>query len=249
MRAILTYHSIDESASPISISERVFRRQVQWLAGGGVQVVSVDTLLRLPVDADAVALTFDDGFVNFADLAAPLLVEHGLPATLFVVSDAVGGTNRWAAGPDPGVPELPLLGWDALARLSARGIELGSHTRTHPNLARLPRSRLQDEIVGGAERMRAETGVRSTAFAYPYGGVNDDAADIVGRHFSWGCTTAMRLLSPLDRPAVLPRIDMYYFRELGQLESWGTHRFRCRLGIRAGARLVRRRIRSMMGAA
>src|SRR5512138_3223815 len=128
MRAILTYHSIDESASPISISERVFRRQVQWLAGGGVQVVSLDTLLRLPVDADAVALTFDDGFVNVGDLAAPMLVEHDLPATVFVVSDAVGGTNRWAAGPDPGVPELPLLGWDALARLSARGIDLGSHT-------------------------------------------------------------------------------------------------------------------------
>jgi peptidoglycan/xylan/chitin deacetylase (PgdA/CDA1 family) len=249
MRAILTYHSIDESASPISVSERVFRRQVEWLARGGVQVATLDALMRLPVDADAVALTFDDAFANFGEIAAPLLIEHRIPATVFVVSDAAGGTNRWPAGADRGVPELSLLDWNALGRLSTQGIELGSHTRTHANLARVPLALLEDEIAGGAGRMHAETGVTPSAFAYPYGGVTDQAADLVGRHFAWGCTTAMRLLSPHDRAATLPRIDMFYFREPGQLESWGTARFRCRLGIRAGARLVRGQLRSMMGAA
>jgi peptidoglycan/xylan/chitin deacetylase (PgdA/CDA1 family) len=109
MRAILTYHSIDESGSAISISESVFRGHVSWLARGGVRVVSLDALMRLPADANAVALTFDDGFVNFGDIAAPLLADHGLPSTLFVVSDAVGKTNRWPGRADRGIPELPLL--------------------------------------------------------------------------------------------------------------------------------------------
>jgi peptidoglycan/xylan/chitin deacetylase (PgdA/CDA1 family) len=249
MRAILTYHSIDESGSPISVSERVFRRHIEWLAGGNVSVVTLDALLELPADADAVALTFDDAFANFGAVAAPLLIDHDLPATVFVVSDAAGTTNRWKAGADRGVPELPLLGWEALRGLAQRGVAIGAHTRTHANLARVPLTQLEDEIVGADERLRAEIGVSPTAFAYPYGGVNDQAAELVGRYYSWGCTTAMRMLSTHERPATLPRIDMFYFRELGQLESWGTHRFRLRLGLRAGARLVRRRLRSMMGAA
>ena len=44
MRAILTYHSIDESGSPISMSEEVFRSQIAWLAKGHVKVVSLETL-------------------------------------------------------------------------------------------------------------------------------------------------------------------------------------------------------------
>ena len=249
MRAILTYHSIDESRSPISVSEGVFRRQVEWLAAGGVQVVTLDQLMRLPPDADAVALTFDDAFQNFGDIAAPMLADRGLPATLFVVSDAVGSTNRWPAGPDRGVPTMPLLGWDALARLSAQDVDLGSHTRTHVDLTRVTGARLEEEIVGGRERLREGTGVTPTAFAYPYGGVSDQAMDVVGRHFAWGCSTAMRSVSPDDRPATLPRIDMFYFREMGQLEAWGTRWFRYRLGLRAGARRVRQGLRSMLGAA
>ena len=99
MRAILTYHSIDESGSPISISEDVFRSQITWLAKGHVKVVPLETLMRMPASANAVALTFDDGFVNFGDVAAPLLADHGLPSTLFVVTDAAGRTNRWSGRP------------------------------------------------------------------------------------------------------------------------------------------------------
>lgn len=247
MRAILTYHSIDESGSPISMPERVFRDQMAWLAQRHVRVVSLDALMKLPAGTDAVALTFDDAFVNFADIAAPALAEHRLPATLFVVSDAAGRTNRWAAGADRGVPELPLLGWSTLARLSEQGVELGAHTRSHADLARIPADRLHDEIVGAAERVRAETGHTPASFAYPYGSVTNAAVGIVASRFTWGCTTEMRTVSADEARAMLPRLDMFYFRGAGQLERWGSLRFRCQLGFRAGARLVRRRLRSLTG--
>jgi peptidoglycan/xylan/chitin deacetylase (PgdA/CDA1 family) len=247
MRAILTYHSIDESGSVISVSECVFRSQMAWLAQGHVRVVSLDALMRLPPDADAVALTFDDGFVNFGDIAVPLLAEHRLPATLFVVSDAAGKTNWWSGTTDRGVPELPLLSWDSLGRMPEQGVEIAAHTRTHANLARLPASRLHDEIVGSAERIRSETGQVPAAFAYPYGAVSDGAVGVVSSRFAWGCTTEMRLVSPGETPELLPRIDMFYLRAAGQLERWGTARFRYHLKLRASARLVRRGLRSLAG--
>jgi peptidoglycan/xylan/chitin deacetylase (PgdA/CDA1 family) len=247
MRAILTYHSIDESGSPISMSEKVFRAQIGWLARARVPVVSLDALMRMPSDADAIALTFDDAFVSFGDVAAPLLADHGLPATLFVVTDAAGATNRWNGQRHRGIPELPLLNWESLGRLADSGVELGAHTRTHADLSRVTSPQLHDEVVGSAERIERETGRAPTTFAYPYGALSDPAVDLVATRFDWGCTTEMRSVGARETRARLPRLDMYYLRSAGQLEAWGTIRFRCHLTIRAGARLVRHRLRTMTG--
>src|SRR5258708_27258544 len=121
MRAILTYHSIDRSGSPIAVSRAVFRRQMAWLAASPVRVVPVAALLADGRGGDAVALTFDDGYRNLAAEVAPLLAEHGFPWTVFVVSDHVGGANAWSGGPGGSVPELPLLDLDVLPRLASRG--------------------------------------------------------------------------------------------------------------------------------
>jgi peptidoglycan/xylan/chitin deacetylase (PgdA/CDA1 family) len=247
MRAILTYHSIDESGSVISISESVFRNQIAWLARSDVRVVSVDVLMKMPADANAVALTFDDGFVNFGDIAAPLLADHGMPSTLFVVADAAGKTNRWPGRSDRGVPELPLLNWDALRRLREQRVEIGAHTRTHVDLSRLTNGQLTDEIVGSADRIAAEIGYVPSTFAYPFGAVSDAAVHLVAARFAWGCTTDMRSVSANEARAMLPRLDMFYLREPGQLERWGTARFHYHLRLRAGARLVRRRLRALTG--
>jgi peptidoglycan/xylan/chitin deacetylase (PgdA/CDA1 family) len=117
MRAILTYHSVDETGSVISISERSFRGHAAWLAKGHVRVVPLDEITSVPPDEDAVAITFDDGLASFGRVASPLLLEHGLPATLFVVADAVGSSNVWRGRQDPGIPVQPLLDWEQLGAL------------------------------------------------------------------------------------------------------------------------------------
>jgi len=179
MRAILTYHSIDSSGSPISVSPAAFRQQVEWLASGRVRVVSLEELLRTPQGEDAVALTFDDGFVNFGTEVAPLLKEYSLPATVFIVAGQVGRTNAWGGRADPRIPTLPLLGWERLALLGERGVRLGAHTMTHPQLTKLPSHALEDELAGAAELIREETGRRPDEFAYPYGDVNPAVATAV----------------------------------------------------------------------
>lgn len=238
MKAILTYHSIDDSGSPISIDAPAFRRHIAWLASGAVRVVSIDALMALPADADAVALTFDDGFVNFADVAAPLLVEHRLPATLFVVTGHVGGTNAWRGSCAAGIPTMPLLDWSTLGSLAEEGITIGAHTRTHPNLATLDPSQLADEIGGSADDLERELGRRPSLFAYPYGAVPGAAARAAAQ-YRWAVTTEMRPLEPAERPECLPRLDAYYFRSNDLLEAWGTMRFRRFLWVRSNARRVR----------
>ena len=225
MRAILTYHSIDPSGSPISCHPEAFARHVRWFGSGRVRVTSIEELMGLPESEDALALTFDDAFANFADLAAPALLAAGLTGTLFVVSEAAGRTNAWGGRPERGIPELPLLGWPDLARLQEEGVTLGAHSRTHPDLTTIDPARLEDEIAGSADTIARETGRRPTTFAYPYGRVDARCAAIVGQAFRWACTT---VFGPIERgvlAARLPRLDAFYFQRPGALEAWGTPAF------------------------
>jgi peptidoglycan/xylan/chitin deacetylase (PgdA/CDA1 family) len=93
VRAIFTYHSIDSSGSPISLPEESFKEHVRFFGSGRVRVVPLSMLPSLPDEMDAVALTFDDGFLNFTSAVLPILAHVGFPATVFVVSDAVGTSN------------------------------------------------------------------------------------------------------------------------------------------------------------
>ena len=240
MRAILTYHSIDDSGSVISVSRGDFRRHAEWLATAAApRAVTVDEAVRADDAEDCLALVFDDAFENFETAAWPVLRDLGIPATLFVVSREVGRTNAWGGEHDPEAPTLRLLDWDALGRLAGEGVEIGSHTRTHRRLEGLDRARLVDEIEGSAEDIETRLGERPEGFAYPYGSLDDAAEAVVSSTYGWGCTTELAVLERTSPPHRLPRLDAYYYRRPGQLESWATPTFRARLGVRRAARDAR----------
>lgn len=244
LKAILTYHSIDDSGSVISMDERRLRQHAQFLAGAGLRSVGLADLLALPEDVDAVAITFDDGFANFASAAWPVLREHGHAVTLFVPTAHVGRTNGWESG-SGAVPVLPLLGWTELARLAEEGLTIGAHSETHPDLTSLAPTALQAEVVRPIERIRRETGVVPDTFAYPYGSVNRETAAEVGKHYALAVTTELRWLNGADSVHLLPRLDAYYLRKPGSLEQFGTAGFRRTIAWRN--RLRRARIRLTRG--
>ena len=246
MRAILTYHSIDGSGSVISVSPAAFRRHMIYFRSAGIPVLSVDDLLAGPDTADAVALTFDDGYANLADEVMPVLEEHRLPATVFVATACVGGTNTWAAGDAYAVRELPLLDWDALGKLRERGLSVGSHTRTHPHFTRLSEAQIDDEIEGAARELAAKLGVPPAGLAYPYGEATAAARRAAARTHAWACTTMFDVL-PGSSPVDLPRIDMWYFERPGVLESWGSPAFRRWVTRRRRLRHVRSLVRGVIG--
>lgn len=244
MRAILMYHSVDASGSPISITRDQLAAHVGWLAGGAVRVVPLSALPD--AEGDAVALTFDDAFANFASDAWPLLKAAGLPVTLFVVSGFAGRTNNWSGTGGGGMPELPLLDWDALGRLAGEGVEIGAHTQSHPKLTRTTDAQLGDEIAGSADAIAARLGRRPTSFAYPYGDVDDRVAAAAGRTFARAVTTELAVCEPPLAAHRLPRLDAFYFREAGLLEAWGTPAFRRRLAWRNLARRARAAVLARM---
>lgn len=237
MKAIITWHAIENSRSPICVRTAVFADQVAFLASGRVQVVALGDILK--TQGDAVALTFDDAFTSFPEIAWPMLRDANLPATVFVVSDRVGGLNRWTGHPSPGIPDLPLASWDALATVAGEGAEIGCHSRRHPRLDTIDGAALEDETAGASAVLHERLGTLPTSYCYPYGAVGPRERGVVARLFARAVTTEHRLLRDTEDPYLLPRLDAFYFNQRGALDRFARTGFATRVWWRGGLRRLR----------
>jgi peptidoglycan/xylan/chitin deacetylase (PgdA/CDA1 family) len=237
-KAILTYHSIDASGSIISVHPDRFRSHLDILATSGVPVLPLDDLMA-PSCTSGVALTFDDGFENFASDAWPLLRQRGLDATLFVASEWVGRDNAWDLA-DGRIPRLRLLDWSALAAMAAEGLDIGSHSRSHPRLTGLGDADLTSEVEASRDVIGAELGRYPTSFAYPFGDWDARVARSVERaQYRYAVTTELQFVGAESSLFSLPRLDAYYLAKPGVMERWGTSRLRRYMRFRHAARRVR----------
>jgi len=240
VRAILTYHSIDSSGSPISVAAADFRSHADWPASGAVKVVPLTELLDTPGEEDALAITFDDMFRSTAELAWPLLRERELPATVFVPTERVGRDNSWGDRPQQGIPTLELCDWDTIARVADEGLSIGSHTVSHAHLDQLGEDAIRAELEDSAAELERRLGRPPRTLCYPYGDYDDRVVRLAAETYALCVTTDLRALGASEHPHRLPRLDAYYYRENRLLEAWGTGAFRRHLWLRASARRLRR---------
>ena len=244
---VITYHSIDNSGSVISTSPVVFRRQMKHLADGGHCVVSLGELVgsfktgtRLP--AKPVVLTFDDGFGNFYTEAFPVLSEYGLLRYVFLVTDYCGKVNDWPGNSDE-IPRSKLLSWHEVRELDRHGIEIGSHTMTHPDLTRLTANEIEQEIIGSQTEIEDAVGRKAATFAYPFGWKNEMVKRIVANIFDAACSTELGKVSAASDFYSLCRLDSYYLSNQRLFEMHSSAIFDNYMRFRQALRSVRHSFR------
>lgn len=154
------------------------------------------------------AVTIDDGYRDTLTVAAPVLRRLRVPATLFVVSDHLGGANRW--DPDGPLTGRPLIAAADVAHLAARGVTLGAHTRTHPRLADLDDAAAAAQIAGSVAAVRALMDAEAVVpFAYPHGSLNAATPGLVAAAGGVGAvTTEPGLVTAGADVFRLPRVEM-----------------------------------------
>lgn len=209
---ILMYHAVLDARTPLATPIRVFESQMAWLHKRGYQAITFGSLVRgleqhRQFPAHTVCLTFDDGFQSIYDHAFPILRDYGFAATVFLVSAFCGKVNRWPGQP-ASIPTMPLMDWDQIRALDRQGIEIGSHSMTHPRLDQLPPPTLEEEIAGSKELIESRLGHPIDVFAYPYGFHNQTVRALVKKHYRGACTTKLGLVSPTDSLEALKRVDI-----------------------------------------
>lgn len=119
------------------------------------------------------ALTFDDGYADNAEIAAPILDQFGLPATFFLATDVLNAPGRGFPWDQPHRPPPPIMSWRQAADLAQAGFGIGSHTCTHVRLARCDPATARAELTRSRQQLEARLGQKVLDFAYPYGGRAD----------------------------------------------------------------------------
>jgi peptidoglycan/xylan/chitin deacetylase (PgdA/CDA1 family) len=161
------------------------------------------------------SITFDDGYLDNFEVAAPILKRRNLPATFFVTTGFVGThtTPSWDSKLDthPG-----WMSWQQIRELARQGFHIGSHTDTHIDMALSDPDTVRRELSLSKRKIEEAVGASATLFAYPFGGrehMSDDSLELVreaGFICSASCHGGLNRL-PLDpfRIRRLPIADWY----------------------------------------
>jgi len=119
---------------------------------------------KLPLKS--VILSFDDGWEDQFVYALPRLREYHYIATFFVVTNFVGSRG--------------FVSWSKLRTIIGEGMEIGSHSRSHPYLDKIDNpGTLWDQIYTSKQILESQLGVAVDEFAYPYGSYNAATASTV----------------------------------------------------------------------
>lgn len=162
---VLIYHRVLSERDPILSSEPTadeFAAQMDTVAATCSVLPLSEAVARLRAGSlppRAVSITFDDGYANNRELAAPILKARGIPATIFIATGYIGRGRMFndtvieavrAAGPKLDLTALGLGAFelpDAAARISAIGSILPKLKYLEPT-QRLARAEAIADVVG-----------------------------------------------------------------------------------------------------
>jgi peptidoglycan/xylan/chitin deacetylase (PgdA/CDA1 family) len=237
MKAIITFHCIDDDGGLLSYSPAQFSNLLDCLAEQRIPVLPLDQLLRSDIH-HGVCLTFDDGMASVFENALPIMRERGAPAHLFLTTAAVGGSNQWSSQPK-GAPVYPMLDWNQLETLNKNGVLIDAHTHSHPDLRDLPDDAIREEFQRCDEAITSRLGRAPEYFAYPYGFLDHRVERLASEHYHASMTTRLGYLRARDRISALPRLDSYYLKPKLLARDLFSYRTRSYIDVRAAMRAVR----------
>ncbi|EWH04725.1 polysaccharide deacetylase [Pseudoalteromonas lipolytica SCSIO 04301] len=178
---ILQYHHVSETLPAVtSVSSETFIKHMQYLKDHHFTVVPLNELISSlqsgkELTDKTVAITFDDGYKNNYEQAAPILEKFGYPYTIFVNPKLIDEGKSY------------VMTWQQLKALSKKGALISNHTQAH-NYMHLKQqgetdaqwqARTKNDILAAQKRIKEEIGHDYKYVAYPYGEFNNSLQALV----------------------------------------------------------------------
>lgn len=151
---------------------QLFRSQLDCLSMHGWQCAPLLDVAKRVQSGDhpssnEFVITFDDGYSSVYKHAIPEICRRGMSATVFVVAGAIGGINEWDY--KIGDRQEQIMSAQQIREISDLGLEIGSHTLTHPHLTSLDEQALKRELIDSKHKLEDLIGKEVAGFSYPYG--------------------------------------------------------------------------------
>lgn len=146
-----------------------------------------------------VAITFDDGYRDNLEIAAPVLIEHGFPFHIFINPTFIMSNQR------------KYLDTDGLREIAGLpGVTIGAHGFSHRKLTECSPTELQTELQSSKEWIEDRIGYEVNTMAYPHGAHNQKvriAAELAG--FKLAASSNFGISNTSSDPFALERTDIW----------------------------------------
>ncbi len=193
MVPVLSYHQFSATESnKMTVTKSAFLEQMKFLKENGYRVITLDQLFdfldfKAAIPRKSVVITIDDGWRSFHEIAYPILRDQGFPATLFVYTDLILGSEK-------------TLSWDLIKNLAENGIDIQCHTKSHFDLTMIDKkdsfkdyfSRLEEEISVCTSVVKKRLNRPVRYLAYPFGATNHLVIALLKKQGYRGAVTAKR---------------------------------------------------------
>jgi len=213
---VVAFHRVCDTQTPeeLTVGVRAFEEYCRFFKQH-FRVISLRDLVQKLEWGEKLnrelAITFDDGYRDNFENAAPVLEKYSLPATFFVVTQWMGTDVVPWWDREKGVRH-PWMTWDHVRSLHQRGFDLGAHTRTHADLGAVSEQEAAEEILGARRELEKRLDAPVELFAYPYG-TRGNLADanrllVRGAGFRCCCSCFGGLVAPDTDPFHLQRVPI-----------------------------------------
>jgi peptidoglycan/xylan/chitin deacetylase (PgdA/CDA1 family) len=202
---ILMYHSISDADYFSAVLSHTFESQMKYLAERKFPVISLAELVRRLEAGEqlggAVAITFDDGYLDNLTTAYPVLKKYGFQATVFVETGKIGQTDERG---------LKRIDSEQLVEIERGGlVSIEPHSVSHPKLSTL--SRPQSEIEIHESKRTLESLLHKTCryFATPFGAYTQETMKIMQEAGIKGAVSVREgTVGSTSNPLELPRVSI-----------------------------------------
>lgn len=178
----------------LSVSPRVLENQLKTLAAQDVRMINLSALIDKNISGPSVILTFDDGYHDFYQNAWPILKKFNAQATVFIITEKIGRPGYLSAA--------------KIQEISAAGIEIGSHTVSHPNLTNVSLGNINLQLEKSKSVLEEIIGKPVVSFCYPSGKYNEQVVkDVLHNNYQIAVTTDYNIADlETNQLLELPRI-------------------------------------------
>jgi peptidoglycan/xylan/chitin deacetylase (PgdA/CDA1 family) len=239
---ILCYHEVDPAGPPVHatiprltatgdpISEQLrytapperFTAQLDYLQEHGYHVIPLAELVDFlngkgdSLPPKAVVITVDDGWLCSYQQILPELRRRGMPFTLFVYPSVIGHGSH-------------VVTWSQVAKMAREGVDIESHTFTHPFLAMRNNSNLtletypqflEHELLDSKKLIEQQTQKPIRFLSYPFGDFDSAVVDAAARYDYQAAVTTQR--GPITRSTSPMALKRYLIHNDTTLEEFKT---------------------------
>lgn len=227
---VLNYHQVNNKFQTcLTMKPKNFEEQMKYLHDNDYHVITQQqfdeymsgdgTLPDRPV-----LITFDDGYADNYQYAYPIMKKYGMRGTIFLITGLVD---------KPGY-----LTWEQIKKMSADGMEFGSHTVSHKPLTSFDREGARRELTESKAVIGQHLGKPCTFFAFPEGKFDDMVMEETkAAGYKYGFTVETGRDFPWDDHYDLDRVPFFegpisfkHFRFRLTFSAfsailWDTHRY------------------------